>query len=674
MSETAHPYQDRTLPIEQRVEDLLSRMTLEDKAGQMFQPMATLGDDLDAPGLFGSPSMRTIIDRGITHVNILQAPSAREIAAWHNLLQEEAQRSGLGIPFSLSSDPRHSFSNNPAAALIAGPFSQWPEFLGFGALDDPELTRRFAEVVRREYLAVGIRTALHPQIDLATEPRWARASGTFGQSAEVTGRLGVAYTLGLQGEELGTESVSAMAKHFPGGGPQLDGEDPHFSYGREQVYPGGQFDLHLQPFRELLAAGVSQIMPYYGMPIGTEYEEVGFGFNKQIIQDLLRDELGFDGIVCTDWGILSRTFWGVESLTYEERMIKSLDAGVDQFGGEFNPKALIGLVRAGSVPESRLDTSVRRLLREKFRLGLFDEARFVDVDAADAIVGMADARAAGLEAQARSLTLLTNGEGAAHLPLSGRPAVYVEGIEPTELAGWADVVTDPDRADVAIVRTDAPWEPRGNGADIESFFRAGSLDFHEDEIARLRALAARVPLVLDVYLDRPAILAPLLDVASTIIANYGASDTALVNVLFGAAEPEGRLPFEVPSSMDAVRASRPDVPSDTIDPSFVFGHGLRYADWAPAVRPDPSSTTIETVAPDAPAGGRFDLASATVAQVLADADALAIITELVPDLPGNPMLAAAQNMPLDAVLGFAGATLPTETIDALRSRLVALPA
>lgn len=673
MSAIAHPYQDRTLTVDQRVEDLLTRMTLEDKAGQMFQPMATLGDDLDAPGLFGSPSMRTIIDRDITHVNILQAPSAREIAAWHNALQEEARRRGLGIPFSLSSDPRHSFSNNPAAALIAGPFSQWPEFLGFGAIDDPELTRRFAEVVRREYLAVGIRTALHPQIDLATEPRWARASGTFGQSAEVTGRLGVAYTLGLQGDELGAESVSAMAKHFPGGGPQLDGEDPHFSYGREQVYPGGRFDLHLQPFRDLLAAGVSQIMPYYGMPIGTEYEEVGFGFNKQIIQGLLRDELGFDGIVCTDWGILSRTFWGVESLTYDERMMKSLDAGVDQFGGEFNPKALIGLVRAGSVPESRLDTSVRRLLREKFRLGLFDDARFVDVEAADAIVGREDARAAGLEAQARSLTLLTNGGGAAHLPLQGRPTVYVEGLDPVELAGWADVVTDPDRADVAIVRTDAPWEPRGNGADIESFFRAGSLEFHDDELAHLRDLAARVPLVLDVYLDRPAILAPLLDVASTIIANYGASDTALVNVLFGAVEPQGSLPFEVPSSMEAVAVSRPDVPSDTVDPSFAFGHGLRYLDWSPAARPDPASTTIEMADVAAP-GGRFYRTSATVAQVLADAEALAIITELVPELPGNPMLAAAQNMPLDTVLGFAGATLPAETIDTLRSRLVALPA
>ncbi|EQM73189.1 glycoside hydrolase family 3 C-terminal domain-containing protein, partial [Microbacterium maritypicum] len=304
-----------------------------------------------------------------------------------------------------------------------------------------------------------------------------------------------------------------------------------------------------------------------------------------------------------------------------------LDAGVDQFGGEFNPKALIGLVRAGSVPESRLDTSVRRLLREKFRLGLFDDARFVDVEAADAIVGREDARAAGLEAQARSLTLLTNGGGAAHLPLQGRPTVYVEGLDPVELAGWADVVTDPDRADVAIVRTDAPWEPRGNGADIESFFRAGSLEFHDDELAHLRDLAARVPLVLDVYLDRPAILAPLLDVASTIIANYGASDTALVNVLFGAVEPQGSLPFEVPSSMEAVAVSRPDVPSDTVDPSFAFGHGLRYLDWSPAARPDPASTTIEMADVAAP-GGRFDLTSATVAQVLADAEALAIIAEL----------------------------------------------
>ena len=232
-------------------------------------------------------------------------------------MQELARQSPLGIPITFSTDPRHSFSDNPATSLLAGPFSQWPEMLGFGALDDPELVERFADIVRREYLAVGIRTALHPQIDIATEPRWSRASTTFGSSADVVGRLGAAYVRGLQGAELGADSVSAMAKHFPGGGPQKDGEDPHFSYGRSRSTRAATFEYHLEPFKKLIAAGVSQMMPYYGMPVGTEFEEVGFNFNKVILTDILRDQLGFDGIICTDWGIVSRQFWGVEDLTEE---------------------------------------------------------------------------------------------------------------------------------------------------------------------------------------------------------------------------------------------------------------------------------------------------------------------------------------------------------------------
>lgn len=667
MTEARFPYQDAALPIEQRVDDLLSRMTVEDKAGLMFQPMAPLGTDLDEAGMFGSPSMRKILDRRITHVNILQGSSARELAEWHNAVQRLALDTELGIPFTISSDPRHSFSNNPAAALLAGPFSQWPEFLGFGALDDPELTRAFAETVRREYVAVGIRTALHPQIDLATEPRWARASGTFGSSAAVAGRLGVAYTLGLQGETLGADSVSTMAKHFPGGGPQLNGEDPHFDYGREQVYPGGQFELHLQPFRELIDAGVSQLMPYYGMPVGTEYEEVGFSFNKQIITGLLREQLGFDGVVCTDWGILSRTFWGVEHLSYEERMIKSLDAGVDQFGGEFQPKVLVGLVRDGRVEESRLDASVRRLLREKFRLGLFENP-FVDADEAERIVGTPGARAAGLAAQVASLTLLVNEEGRAHLPISGQPKVYVEGMEPASLAGWANVVPTPAEADLAIVRTSAPWEQRGVPGDIEFFFRAGSLEFHDDELAHLRDIAAQVPLVLDVYLDRPAILAPVVDIASVVTANYGASDEAFAQILFGAAEPKGRLPFEIPSSMAAVEQNLADVPNDTVDPTFAFGHGLRFDDFAPASRPDPSSTTVRVAA----ASTRYDLATTPLKALLDDPEARAILDELVPELPAHPMIGLAQGMPFETVLGMAAQEAPAELVTTLRTRLTAL--
>lgn len=569
------PYRDASLPTDRRVDDLLGRMTLEDKAGLMFQPLATMGDDIDAPGRYNQPSVREMLERRIRHANILQASTAREIAEWHNMMQREALRTPLGIPFTFSSDPRHSFSNNPATQLNAGPYSEWPETLGLGALDDPELTERFADTIRREYLATGIRLALHPQIDLATDPRWSRASGTFGESAEVAGRQGAAYVRGLQGGGIGPSSVSAMVKHFPGGGPQLDGEDPHFAYGREQVYPGGRFDLHLQPFHDVFAAGASQVMPYYGIPIGTEYEEVGFGFNRQIITELLRERLGFEGIVCADWGILTRTFWGVESLPYEDRMVKSLDAGVDQWGGEARPDVLVGLVRSGRVDEARLDVSVRRLLREKFDLGLFDRP-FVDADAADAIVGSDEARSAGLAAQIAAQVLLKNDAGPAHLPLSGRPRLYVEGIEAEAFDGLAEIVDSPAEADLAVIRTVAPWEQRGNPGEMEYFFHAGSLDFHDDELARLREIAAQAPLLVDVYLDRPAILAPIVDLAATLTVNFGASPRAFTSLLFGAGEPKGRLPFDIPSSMAAVEASRPDVPFDTADPTFCFGDGLGF--------------------------------------------------------------------------------------------------
>jgi beta-glucosidase len=665
MSDAVFPYQDSSLSVSQRVEDLLARMTLADKAGLMYQPPIQVSESL-AQGLTGAPSTQDLLERRITHGNVVATRSAREMAEWHNHLQSEAQRIGPGIPFTISSDPRHAFTDNPATALMAGPFSQWPEFLGFGAIDDAELTQRFGDFVRREYLAVGIRGALHPQIDLATEPRWSRGVGTFGQDPDVVARLGVAYMLGLRGDETGPQSVAAMAKHFPGGGPQLDGEDPHFSYGREQVYPGGLFDLHLQPFRDLIDAGVSQIMPYYGMPVGTEFEEVGFAFNKQILTGLLREELGFDGVVCTDWGVLSSKFWGVESLSVDERLVKCLEAGVDQFGGEHDPDRLIALVRAGAVAEARLDISVRRLLREKFILGLFDEARFVDVDTADSIVGSAEAREAGLDAQAASFTLLTNGEGAARLPLSDRPSVYVEGMEPDELAGWANVVREPERADVAIVRVSAPWEQRGGFLD--SFFHAGSLDFPGEQIEHLRSLSEKAPLILDVYLDRPAVLAPLLEFTSTILVNFGACDEALAGVLFGASQPRGSLPVEIPASMDAVRASRPDVPSDTANPTFGYGHGLRYTDWTSRERPDRSTTSIERVARTA----RFDLERTPLEAAVDDEEGAQILGSLGFDIREHPAYQVVRSLPIAGVLELLEGAAPADALTDVGARLAAL--
>lgn len=583
-NETRFPYQDASLSVEQRVEDLLVRMELADKAGMLFHTMVGYGDPSEGNSAFGIPSAESMVrKRRMTHFNLLgAAPDGREFAAWHNALQRMALDTGLGIPITFSTDPRHAFSDNPLTSMMAGPFSQWPETLGFAALGSPDRLERFADIARQEYLAVGLRVALHPQIDLATEPRWSRISGTFGEDADLTSRLVVGYIRGLQGEALGTESVAAMVKHFPGGGPQLDGEDPHFAWGREQVYPGGAQEYHLQPFIAAIDAGATQMMPYYGMPVGTDWEEVGFGFNKGVLTDLLRDRLGFEGIVCTDWGLLTDVqifgadmparAWGIEHLSRPERMLKAIDAGVDQFGGELCTEVLIDLVREGRVAEDRIDASVRRLLREKFRMGLFDSP-FVDEDHAEAIVGRADFVEEGLATQSDSLTLLTNTDRI--LPLQRGSRVYAEGVAPEALAAWATAVETPEEADVAILRVKAPYEERDRGG-FSALFHSGSLEFPAEEHARLTGIAETVPTVLDVYLDRPAVLGGLEESARAVLVDYGARDEAVLAVLFGDRGPQGALPFDLPRSDAAVIASRSDVAFDTENPTFRFGHGLRY--------------------------------------------------------------------------------------------------
>ena len=582
--EPALPYRDASLPVEDRVEDLLGRMTLAEKAGMLFQTMIAPGPIDEANPHMGLASGEHMIgEQLMSHFNVLgTAPDTTALAEWTNALQERASRTRLGIPVTLSTDPRNHFTDNVGTAARAGAFSQWPETLGLAAIGSADLVEAFADTARQEYLAVGIRLALHPQVDLATEPRWSRIGGTFGEDAELSAELVAGYIRGFQGAELGPQSVSTMTKHFPGGGPQLDGEDPHFAYGREQVYPGDNFDYHLIPFRAAIAAGAAQMMPYYGMPVGTGHEEVAFAFNHGIITGLLREELGFDGIVCTDWGLVTDTSimgqdmparaWGLEHLDELSRVERILQAGCDQFGGEARPELVVELVEQGRITEDRVDASVRRLLREKFVLGLFEQP-YVDAGAASGIVGRADFVAAGEAAQRRAFTVLTN--VAETLPVrSPRPRLYLVGVDPEIAGAYGEVVADPASADVALVRMQTPYEPRPGG--FEAMFHAGSLDIPADEVERLRVLALTVPTVLDMHLDRPAILTGVVDAVAALVASFGGSDAAFLDVVFGRALPEGRLPFDLPRSMADVEASRSDVPYDTEDPLFRFGHGLTY--------------------------------------------------------------------------------------------------
>jgi beta-glucosidase len=573
-----HPYLDATLSVRQRTEDLLSRLPLADKVGLMFHTIAVPADVDEVVHLFGQRSLRSLLRRGLSHFNILGSlPDGRSFAQWHNSVQRAALERPLGVPVTFSTDPRHHFGDNPMTQMMAGPFSQWPETLGLAAIGSAERIGEFADIVRREYLAAGIRVALHPQLDLATEPRWSRINTTFGEDAELASRLGVAYVAGLQGDRIGARSVAAMIKHFPGGGPQQDGNDPHFAWGREQIYPGDNAEYHLRPFRAALNAGAAEVMPYYGMPVGTDWEQVGFGFNRSVITGVLRDEFGFDGIVCTDWGLISdhpelgdlgvARAWGVEHLSPEDRVVRVLEAGVDQFGGEDCTDVLLSVIRAGRVSEPRIDESVRRLLRMKFDLGLFDRP-FVDEDHAAVTVGRADFREAGLRAQRDSLTLLANSDV---LPLKAGVKVFAPDI--ASLGGYGEKVDSPADAEVAVLRIKAPFDPRTDG--MAALFHHGSLEFAADEVRRILEVCAEVPTVVDVYLDRPAVLTPFAGKAGAIMANFGVSEAALLDVLFGESDPMGSLPFDLPRSDAAVAASRSDVAFDTADPVFRFGHGLR---------------------------------------------------------------------------------------------------
>ncbi|MDR6863107.1 glycoside hydrolase family 3 N-terminal domain-containing protein [Phycicoccus sp. 3266] len=586
------PFEDPRLTVEERVADLLPRLSLEEKAGLMFHTVIEAGTDgtvKEAPGAISkSPTSDVVLRKHLTHFNVHALDDARMAARWHNALQAIAEQAPHGIPVTVSTDPRHSFIENAGASFAAKAFSQWPEALGLAALRDEDLVRQFGDVARQEYVAVGIRMALHPTLDLATEPRWARQSGTFGQDPDLVSRLGVAYLKGFQQDVLGPDSVACVSKHFPGGGPQKDGEDAHFPYGREQVYPGGRFEDHLKPFPAVIEAGTAAIMPYYGMPVGLEIdgekiEEVGFGYNRQVVTGLLREKLGYDGVVLTDWElvndnhvgdqVLPARSWGVEHLDPHGRMELILEAGADQFGGEECVEVLLDLVRDGRVSEARIDESAARLLTVKFRLGLFDDP-YVDEEAAAVTVGRKDFRDAGYAAQAASVTVLQNGTDhrAPVLPLARSRRVYVENLSPDAASQLGEVVQRPEDADVAVVRLHAPFEPRSD-LFLESWFHQGSLDFAPGLVSRLERIARSCPLVLDVVLDRPAVLTPLLPFASAVVGSYGSNDHALVDALTGVVEPVGRLPFDLPRSMEQVRRHGEDVPGYD-DPLFPFGHGL----------------------------------------------------------------------------------------------------
>jgi len=577
-------YEDYRLDTAQRVEDLISQMTLEEKVGTLFHPPVTINPDwmFRLYSLFvdgGKLTESEIINQHINHFNLYGNPKPERLAKRLNNLQKIASRSRLGIPVTISSDPIHEVPNGGGVASFSlDGFSKWPSQLGLAASQDPSLVKQFAEIAREEYLAVGIRTALHPMADLATEPRWARNFGTFGSDNVLSSKLTMAYMDGFQGETIDSQSVMTMVKHFPGGGPQENGLDPHLFSGRNQIYPGNMFDYHVKPFIDAINNNLAVIMPYYGITVNQTSENVAIGFNKDLLTTLLRDELGYKGVICSDWGIINGRHWGVGDLSIEERYIKAIDAGIDQFGGEKDTEVVIELVKKGLMPLSRIDASVKRILKNKFDLGLFDNP-YVEVDQVKSRVNTERNIKLGKEAQKQSMVLLKNDST---LPLEKNINIFVDGFNAKSIV-HGNVVSDVKDADVIVSYVHTVFNGnQPSGIDrlvdnvLSSIFPNQDLNFSPEILEKLEEFSSIKPLIVIVDLNRPAILDSINQMSSALVGTFGVDESVIFETLFGESKPTGKLPFEIPSSMKEVNEQLEDVPDDTLNPTFKFGFGLTY--------------------------------------------------------------------------------------------------
>ena len=610
---TLDAYEDWRLTPEARAQDLVARMTLEEKAGTMMHGTARTGGPMATAGVgaaYDSAANRALIDGAKVNSLITRlGGDPASLAAQDNALQEIAERTRLGIPLTISTDPRHHFQYVLGASAAPGGFSQWPEALGFAAIGDAGLMRRFGDIARQEYRAVGIEMALSPQADVVTEPRWSRINGTFGEDADLAGRMVRAYVEGFQHGSNGADTggVLTVVKHWVGYGAAANGFDSHNYYGRKASYSGNNLPYHVKPFLGAFAAHVAGVMPTYSILEGATWngkpiEQVGAGFNRQLLTDMLRGQFGYKGVILTDWAVTNDcnercrngaaagerpSFadvgmpWGVEDIPKRDRFVKAVQAGVDQFGGTEDAAVLVDAVRSGALTEARLNESAQRILTEKFALGLFENP-YVDPAATSRKVGTAAFRAAGVDAQKRSVVLLENDSRI--LPLrrkgkSGPLRVYVAGVDSAAVrrAGYV-VATDPAQADVAVVRLVAPFETLHRGYVFGAMQHEGSLEFRDSNpaYAEFLRVSAIVPTIVTVYLDRPAVLTPLKGRARAVLANFGITDDALMDVLAGRAKPEGKLPFDLPASSAEVEAQHSDVGHDIAHPLYLFGFGRRY--------------------------------------------------------------------------------------------------
>ncbi|MCL3859773.1 glycoside hydrolase family 3 N-terminal domain-containing protein [Actinotalea sp. K2] len=708
-------YEDWRKPVQARVADLVQRMTLEEKAGLML--IDTLNAECDQTtgqrGVLG-PNAESYVTVQHMHRFIFRntvtsedravcgspgsgfgastSVTPAEAATFMNSMQELSESTRLGIPVLYKSNARNHIDPDARVGIneSAGSMTPFPKEAGIAAAalgaeaartgtapttGDMSVVEDFAAVMGEEWRSIGLRGMYGYMADLSTEPRWYRTHETFTEDADAGAAIMGQLVRTLQGP-MDTRSGSSLSprsdvaltmKHFPGGGPQELGLDPHYAFGKTQVYPGDGFGYHLKPFQAAIDAGVSAIMPYYGIPVdvqhdGVAYDEVGFAFSDQTINGLLREGLGFTGYVNSDTGIINDRAWGLEEATVPERVAAAINSGTDTLSGFNDVQTIIDLVDAGLVSEDRVTLAAQRLLEPMIRMGLFENP-YVDVEDATATVGSQANREVGLDVQRDSLVLLQNQEtvdGDPALPLPAGSDVYLLGAFDAEtVRSYGYQVTDgntPDAADrpsaaghdrviisltagtsraaTGAYRSDDPATGLNpayvNPIELEGFagldgqspygvsdacvsygaasctddtlrfggsfpWETSLLDFTGMQQAAswevtpsldvVQQVMAEVDdpssVILHVYFRQPYVLdeASGLRDAGAIVAGFGVGDRALLDVLSGEVAPQGRMPFALAGTRQAIEEQDSDLPGydETTDGAlYPFGHGLTY--------------------------------------------------------------------------------------------------
>lgn len=671
-------YEDWRLPVAVRAQDLAEQLSIEEIAGLMLYSahQSIPAGGFSARGFGGNTyggkpfaesgakasdlsdaQIKFLQEDNLRHVLVTRVESPAVAAEWNNNVQAFVEGLGHGIPANNSSDPRNSASATAEYdAGSGGQISLWPSSLGMAATFEPELVEKFGHIAAQEYRALGIATCLSPQIDLATEPRWSRFSGTFGESPVLDTEMARAYIDGFQTsygtDEIeggwGYKSVNAMMKHWPSGGPEEAGRDAHYNYGKYAVYPGANYGDHIKAFVDgglNLAKGtkmVAAVMPYY--TISTSFNDhrqtAGNSYSSYLINELLRGEYSFDGVVCTDWGVTSdnpaiesfgTTCWGKETETVAQRHFDIIEAGVDQFGGNNDKGPVIEAYNmwvekyGKESADKRFQESARRLLTNIFRTGLFENP-YLDPSESSDFVGNPEFMAEGYNAQLKSIVMIKNHEKA--LPLKEQTKIYLpKKIDSKILDRFSDYifVDDAKDADAALVFISEP--STGPGYDVNDRNKGGngyvpiSLQYSEykAEYAREVSLAGGdpkesftnrtykgkttkasnyseleliintkkamgdKPVIAVVSMGRPMVMAEVEPYVDAIVVAFSVQNQAVLDVVTGAYEPSGLLPMQLPRDMKTVELQKEDVPFDMdcyVDSdgnTYDFAYGLNWS-------------------------------------------------------------------------------------------------